>query len=890
MGRESYLSDGVYTFPINSLPLSGAEAGTISNAQPSYTVLPIPNPDKFLTTNVQTLPTNDPRPSISGTESAQTHSTIAYIPAYDVHTNDFLDPNVLTFPVGGGQTQPVGATNVANHFQVTAVPGETPSFNDNKPSPPSPALEILSQEKPPFAFSSPVNPAALQATGNEGQTYPDSVYEVNGVSPNQFAKSEGPSTNDDNQSHQNSTEMDEIGGYQGADGTLLSTSILADGETSIFQVSGQIADPTSDDHKAGATASRSSTQQSIVYTTLSLGHEVYVTSAPSSSAKDFSEESAGDDNLSLSTISGQEMVFTAPSKAPKLSSATTMRTMLAGNDEVTLSDMTASATTPSRSVEPTNFGSFTESDVPLTFVKTPVNYFYGVYFPVLLAVLYQMLVGYLYTTTKMMEPFTMLSKSNSISAKDFLWINYLSANDTFEPFAAMASGHWLMLCVAILYTAAQILSPLSSEMIGIYPGYYKINEDTAIGGACELSFSLPEVLSDHSTALWVHPQIARFMEAILSLVGLLLVALWYLLRRSQSHIHSDPSSIASIACLVQHPETSRLFRELDQTMPKDEIMERLAGSRWRLGWYLASDKTECYGIIGSNTMNEVSNKSSDKSRNSSPHSTTPETSLLASAPYRKKLRTQLALNTLLFLLTIGLFGVILAYQMNSTNNGFERFMDAQTFGPRFLFTSVGILLNSQWTRLERRSVVFEPFAEAHKNTHKDGRASAESTVHASRPLIPVTTLATSLWRRNFIPALLAFTALLGEALTIVLPGIPYDANQEYLASNISRYIALGILSFMLLVMVGYWTGKVMRWSSSMKLPKDPNTLGAMMMYVAGTRMAQQLAERAASRDQGDLSGGPGGSAGRKLKLRKSRREDGRVKVVIDFENGNDGDA
>ena len=130
---------------------------------------------------------------------------------------------------------------------------------------------------------------------------------------------------------------------------------------------------------------------------------------------------------------------------------------------------------------------YTESNVPLTFIKSPVNYFYAIYLPVLLAVTFQMLATYLYTATKMMEPFAMLSQSiEGIPAKDFLWINYLSANDSIEPFTAMISGHWQMLWVSILFIAAQLLSPLSSEVIGIYPGYRKISEETVTAGVCKL--------------------------------------------------------------------------------------------------------------------------------------------------------------------------------------------------------------------------------------------------------------------------------------------------------------------------------------------------------------------------------------------------------------------
>ena len=102
-----------------------------------------------------------------------------------------------------------------------------------------------------------------------------------------------------------------------------------------------------------------------------------------------------------------------------------------------------------------------------------------------------MLIGYLYTTTKMMEPFMMLSQAEGVKAKDFLWINYLSANDSVAPFQAMFSGHWLMLWTAVLYVFVQILSPLSAELFGIYPSLHKINDSDAVAGAGRSNFGEP---------------------------------------------------------------------------------------------------------------------------------------------------------------------------------------------------------------------------------------------------------------------------------------------------------------------------------------------------------------------------------------------------------------
>ena len=348
----------------------------------------------------------------------------------------------------------------------------------------------------------------------------------------------------------------------------------------------------------------------------------------------------------------------------------------------------------------------------------------------------------------------------------------------------------------------------------------------------------------------------------------MLISFWLLLRKTKSHIYSDPSTIASIASLVHHPNTVQDFEELDQTLLKRKTVQRLSHKTYQLGFYQAYDGSERYGIISSHEFS--------LEPNSNVHD---DTSDSKSSTDGNKILIQLSLNALLFVLTAGLLSLIAIYYANrNPNNKLELFMSSQRFGPRFLLIIVGIIIKSQWTRLERRSVVFDPFRRFQHESHGHG-ASAKSTVLATRSLIPITTLASSVFRRSFLPALLAFTALLSECLIIVLPGIPFDAGQLWRASRISRYLCFSILGFMILVMWGYWGLKAWQWAKKedVRLPKDPNTLGAMMMYVAGTRMADELGELGActGREMKKLDGWD-----RRVGLMKKGE-----RWVVDFEDG-----
>ena len=312
----------------------------------------------------------------------------------------------------------------------------------------------------------------------------------------------------------------------------------------------------------------------------------------------------------------------------------------------------------------------------------------------------------------------------------------------------------------------------------------------------------------------------------------MLIGVRFLLSSYRSHIYSDPTTLVGLASLVHHPSTIQDIDRLNQYGSKRRNLKMFKGKSYHLGYYQAFDGTERYGIVSDSPALTQCNVP-DPNFSSPPDLT----------DQKKRFSLEPIHNIMILLVTGGLLGLIAAYHVNTADNGFERFMDAQNFGPRFLLTIVGIIIKSQWSRLERRSVVFAPFDTAISST-----AAAEKTLLRSRTLVPMSTFFVSVARGSFGPALMAFTALLAEALIIILPGIPFAASQVYIASLSSRYICFGILSFMIVVLVIHIITSLLGIGKNDALPQDPNTLGAMMMYLAGTRVAEEVG------DLGDADG------------------------------------
>ena len=462
---------------------------------------------------------------------------------------------------------------------------------------------------------------------------------------------------------------------------------------------------------------------------------------------------------------------------------------------------------------------------PLTLL-TGFSYFYGTYLAVLVAVIYRIIIGWLYSTTKMLEPFYMLKRDGGVRAKDFFNINYLSVNDTVEPYTAMLNGHWLMLWSFLLYTIVGVLAPFSSEMMYFHR-------------SCE-DFSNGERLC--GAALWIEPSIARVVEGLLGSILVLLFVIWWLLRKHSSGVYSDPSSIASICSLLHHPETMAEFQRLNQGASKQDTVRSLARNRYRLDTYKDSNGVELYGLIAAREYANGGMHGPYESLETTEHedlTVSSDLDLPHGRHHRYRKMLEKFLHLLLPLVTLGLLILIACYFKDISNNGYNRFLSSQGFGPRFIITCVGVIIHTQWTGLDRQHSAFEPFRRLYS-----GHANSESTVLVSQSLFHITSFFSSLYRRDFFVALIAFVAITAEILIIVLPGVLFNPNELWRASNISSYLSLAILAFMLVVLLAIWLRP-----KGPDLPRKPNTLGALCLYLCDSQLRFDFADLAYMKEE-----------------------------------------
>ncbi|KAE9364165.1 hypothetical protein N431DRAFT_563555 [Stipitochalara longipes BDJ] len=427
--------------------------------------------------------------------------------------------------------------------------------------------------------------------------------------------------------------------------------------------------------------------------------------------------------------------------------------------------------------------------------------FIGGYLPVLLAILFKVFWTSIYANVKLIEPFIQLSRPTGASAKDTFWSFYLSSNITPDPIVSLFKGRWLMFWTSTVYLVVGFLPPLASESLFRDTRYNCANPDpNQPNNPCWPRFS-------------VDLTVVHLLQGLLSFVAIMTLTIMYLVLRSPTGISSDPSSIAFVASLIHHPDVLYDFRRTSGQATDKQTLSTLGKKNYQLGDYLGSDGVTRYGIIPGNPPSlledniEMTHTSNEKKAGTA------------------TLKRFLDFGFVLFIL--GLLGVVLAYYKDGANDGFNRFFNSNTFGPRFFMSAMGSIVAMNLKRLEREVQTLSPFHRLAKSTSPAG-----PTILLRKYNTPFSAFIMLLARGHIFSASMAFVGVLSEALVVVLAAIPYSPGEIFLELIVCTYTSVAILSVMLLVMV-----ILVFWRRQLPyLPRPPDTLGGVISYLCDSRM------------------------------------------------------
>ena len=298
--------------------------------------------------------------------------------------------------------------------------------------------------------------------------------------------------------------------------------------------------------------------------------------------------------------------------------------------------------------------------------------------PVVLAIIFRVFWSSIYAKVKLIEPFMQLATPDGALARNSLHIYYLSSNLTSDAIISFIKGHWLVMLTSIVYSVVAILPSLASEGIFNDTNYGCSDPDpTRPENPCWP----PQLTTD--------PVVARTAQGFLAIVAVITLIILIMIYRSPSGIYADPSSIAAVASLMHHPDVLDDFQNLNTDASRKDMKKQLRNKQYRLEGYQRQDGAWRYGIVPV-TPNTPSIRSV---RDLYPPATR--------SSYGLKERIQdTILNVLFAVLLLGVLGIVIAYFKDGSGSGFNRFFNSNSFGPKFLMTSLGSVISINWKRLD----------------------------------------------------------------------------------------------------------------------------------------------------------------------------------------------
>lgn len=278
-----------------------------------------------------------------------------------------------------------------------------------------------------------------------------------------------------------------------------------------------------------------------------------------------------------------------------------------------------------------------------------------------------------------MEPFYQLSRPGGVTAESSLCLEYSS----FLPFVllwkALKLGHFTVVISTVLSLCAMVIVSLAPETVHI--GLVGSCSATSTGCAGQLSV--------------VHP-VARAVEALLGLMAVLVTGLMALLWNRRSGVYSEPFMMAGVGTLLGQQRVLTQLRMIKwhNIRSKSDLDACFKGSVYRIGLYTDANGVKQHGIVAERDPSFDTLLSDPLAMGTpGPRGAIPRFSELRwTSPF------QFAA-LLLGIVLGGLLALIVYYYNYSGKNEFERFMDSQGFGVRFLFTAVGVLVKVYWDKL-----------------------------------------------------------------------------------------------------------------------------------------------------------------------------------------------
>lgn len=368
---------------------------------------------------------------------------------------------------------------------------------------------------------------------------------------------------------------------------------------------------------------------------------------------------------------------------------------------------------------------------PQVFYISTAHYFVGFCLPTLLSILVAIPIRALNMNAKLFQPWHELTQASGAPGRESLNLPTNGFISYANGLRALLHGKVVISLTTILMMCSVLLVPLSAETIVL-----QLRGNCVGGSAGGCTYQL--VVSETP---------AKAAIALLALMCVLVILIFNFLWRWKSGVYTNPWSICGMAGLTQNRDVRALFvqgmksRAPQRNGPDGTLKSKIADRRFKLDWFHNGGGKMEYGVMLWDRHSEVAPLYHDS------HAAQEEESPAPHAKGANRLPFMLGLfGSLLFLsVLLGLLALIVYYNSTGDDTAFERFMDSQSFGTKFLFTSIGTVVTLFWSSFvgsESNESPVKCASDVNTNLHRRRR-------HISLPI----TFSKATGRQTFYPSL-----------------------------------------------------------------------------------------------------------------------------------------
>ncbi|KAK5097950.1 hypothetical protein LTS08_006705 [Lithohypha guttulata] len=520
-------------------------------------------------------------------------------------------------------------------------------------------------------------------------------------------------------------------------------------------------------------------------------------------------------------------------------------------------------------------------------------YTLAMYIPPLYAVLGKAIWEMVFAAIKLIQPFERMNTELGSTASYSIFAEYLSSSISWDAFTSLTRGNSLPMLSGILYVVGQIAPPL-----------YAASSTIKARSVCTYADGHQQKCDP---AWVVDTLLLRVAQAIAGVCLLVVLLMIWFTRRSRSGIASDPSSLASLATLMNDESLLNDIQKIGSEADHSSYAAALERYCFMLDYHSSSEGQQIYGIMGvkskqdTSDLPELATRAASTTYNSDNvrqrynyHSIrNPESAAVSSyghTSFTSRQRKHIAADICGFLLPLTLLALVLTFYLDTSHDALNRFFNSNTLAPKLLLVALATLSSLHLSHLERLIRISEPFRRLAANdprlshgrsTEKPG-VPAETTVLITRSGTPYSTLPSNILLtakhelhggRMMFQTLMSITVILSDLNIIAVAGVPVNDAMTWksylLASRLSIALTAWIVLVYLFVLLWWRRTPAVKYMEGRSMSKGVGTVGGCIRCLCGGENGSDMVdvvvklkeEKETWRKWDKSHGGEGGSEG-----------------------------